>query len=105
MNKKVTSILSYCSIVGWLIGFLGGDKENAKFDLNQGLVLGILGVAATLTGQIFGYIPIALIRWPITLACTAIQVGVVILSVFGIIAAAKGQEKELPVVGQIKILK
>ena len=52
MNKKVTSIFAYLGLIFWLIGFLAGDKEEAKFHLNQGLVLIIanfaLGVLAVI---------------------------------------------------------
>lgn len=38
MDKKTTGIVSYITLIGWLIAFCAGDKEGAKFHLNQSLV-------------------------------------------------------------------
>ena len=105
MNKKVTSILSYCTIIGWLVGFFGGDRENAKFDLNQGLIIAILTGAASVTSAVISFIPVALIRIPVLIACYLLSAATVVLSVFGIINSAKGIERELPLVSQFKIIK
>jgi len=95
MDKKVTGIVAYISIVGWLIAFLAGDKEGAKFHLNQALVIDILQI-------ILG----ALAAIPVV----GIIAGIVSLVVFvfwilGIVSAIKEEEKELPLIGAIKILK
>lgn len=105
MNKKVTAILSYCTIFGWLVAFIGGDKENAKFDLNQGLVIGLATVAAIVTGALVSLIPVAVIRLFFDLAVWAVEAACVICSVFGIVNSAKGEEKELPIVSKLQILK
>jgi uncharacterized membrane protein len=89
MDKKVTSILAYIGLIGWLIAYLAGDKEGAKFHLNQGLVLWIAGI-------ICGIIPC--IGW----ICAIV---VLVLIIMGIISAAKDEEKPLPIIGGIKILK
>ena len=39
MDKKVTGIVGYIGWIGWIIAYLAGDKEGAKFHLNQALVL------------------------------------------------------------------
>ena len=83
MSKKVTSILAYISLLFWLIAFLAGDKEGAKFHLNQGLVLGIAGL-------ICGWI---------------LSIVVLVFAIMGIVSAAKDEEKPLPLIGGIKILK
>ena len=31
MDKKTTGIVSYITLIGWLIAFCAGDKEGAKF--------------------------------------------------------------------------
>lgn len=103
MNTKVTGILSYCSIVGWLVAFFGGDKDGAKFHLNQGLVLGIAEVALSVISTALGWIPI--LGTIISIACWAGDVFCVVLSILGIVAASKNEQKELPVISGIKILK
>lgn len=96
MNKKVTSILAYLGIICWLIAFLAGDKENAKFDLNQGLVLALVEIVFGLLGKVisgFGFI-----FWLIDVVCF-------VFAIIGIVNACKGEEKPLPLIGGIKILK
>ena len=39
MDKKATGIVAYISFIGWLIAFFAGDREGAKFHLNQALLL------------------------------------------------------------------
>ena len=38
MDKKTTGWVSYLGWIGWLIAFLAGDKEGAKFHLNQSFI-------------------------------------------------------------------
>ncbi|MBQ8752682.1 MAG: hypothetical protein IJZ13_06225 [Clostridia bacterium] len=103
MDKKITGIVSYITIVGWLIAYLAGDKEGAKFHLNQSLVLAITGVAASVLGSILGGLPF--FGGIIGIVFSVVGVAVFALSIVGIIYAAQGQDKELPVIGSIKILK
>ena len=35
MDKKITGVVGYITWIGWLIAYLLGDKEGAKFHLNQ----------------------------------------------------------------------
>lgn len=88
MSTKVTSILAYCTWIGWLIAFFAGDKEGAKFHLNQGLVVMLFSLAAII--PVIGWI------W---------EIFIIVCMVIGIIAAAKDEEKEVPLLGQIHILK
>ncbi len=95
MNKKVTSIFAYLGLIFWLIGFLAGDKEEAKFHLNQGLVL----VIANLILGVLAVIPIVGILAGIaSFVCF-------IFAIIGIVNAAKDEEKPLPLIGSIQLLK
>ena len=95
MDKKVTGILSYITIIGWVIAYCVGDKVGAKVHLNQALILGIVG----LIGAGIGAIP--LIGWIIG---PIIGVIVLVFAIVGIVYAAQDQDKELPIIGQIKLL-
>ena len=89
-------IVAYLTWIGLLVAFLAGDKEGAKFHLNQALVL----LIANLILLVLGRIPV--IGWLISL------VGGIFLFVcwiMGLIYACQDQEKEVPLIGQIKILK
>lgn len=101
MDKKTTGIVAYLSWIGLLIAFLAGDKEGAKFHLNQSLVLVIVSVAGGLASGILTVI-IPLVGG---LVSAVISVFVFVCMILGIISAVKEEEKELPLIGQIKILK
>ena len=89
MNKKTTGIIAYITWIGWIVAFCAGDKEGAKFHLNQALVILIGQIVAA----VINYIPyvggiVGTICW-----------------IMGLIYACQEQEKEVPLIGQIKILK
>lgn len=100
MDKKVTGIVAYISIIGWVIAYCAGDKEGAKFHLNQALVVAIGGVISGIASIVLAFIPIigSIISGLFSLV-------VWIYAILGIIYAAQGQDKELPLIGSIKILK
>lgn len=101
MDKKVTGIVSYITIVGWLIAFLAGDKEGAKFHLNQSLVLFLVNlVNSFVIAKILGLIPLLG-----GLVNTVIGIALLVCWILGLVYAIKEEEKELPLIGAIKILK
>ena len=91
MNKKVTGIFAYLGIIFWLIAFLAGDKEGAKFHLNQGLVLFL---------SVLSVIPV--VGWIV--ACVG-YVAWLVFVIMGIVSVCKDEEKELPLIGKIHLLK
>ena len=96
MTKKATDIIAYLTIIGWLLSFFIGTREESKFHLNQALIINVVELAAALVGVI-----------PFVGGIIASIVGLVCLgfAVFGIVNAYNEQEKELPFVGGIQILK
>jgi len=95
MNKKATAILSYLGIILWLIAYLAGDKENTKFDLNQGLVLALANIICSVCSSVIPYVGFVF---------SIIGIVIFVFQIMGIINACKGEEKELPLIGGIKIL-
>lgn|SRR5690554_1325064 len=98
MDNKTISIISYITIVGWLIAYLVG-KDNldafSKYHLRQSLGLAITGfVVGLLLGILVFIVPIlGLVTW-------IINVFFFILFILGIINAANAQMKPLPVIGK-----
>lgn len=103
MDKKVTSILAYLSIILWLVGFLAGDKEGAKFHLNQGLVLFIASMIIGVLGGVLSVIPVISIVGTIVSGVGSLII--LVFTIMGIISACKDEEKPLPLIGNIQILK
>lgn len=88
MDKKTTSIVAYISWVGLIIALCVGDKEGAKFHLNQALVIMIF--------SLFGVIPCIGWIWLIFM---------LVCWIMGLIAAINQEENEVPLIGKIRILK
>ena len=100
-QNKAMGILAYIGPLVLVPIFGAKESKFARFHANQGLVLLIANVALSILGTILGLITWVLklfLVWPFEVLC-------VVLCVLGIVAAAKGQCKELPIVGKFKILK
>lgn len=96
MTSKVTGIVAYIGWIGWLIAFLAGDKEGAKFHLNQALVLNLASLAISV---------LAIIPFIGLIISLVGGIGTFVFWILGIVAAIKEEEKPLPLIGGIKILK
>lgn len=103
MDKKVTGIVAYITIIGWIIAYLAGDKENAKFHLNQALVINIISIIISLAAKIIGIIPI--LGWIVAVLLSIVNLVLFAFAIVGIIYACQDQDKPLPIIGGIKILK
>ena len=88
MNKKTTAMVAYVTWVGLLIAFIAGDRENSKFHLNQALVIWLVGFLSA----------IPIVGWIIGIAAF-------VFAVMGFVSAFNGEEKPLPIIGGIKLLK
>ena len=96
MNKKTTGIIAYITWIGWIVAFCAGDKEGAKFHLNQALVI--------LIGQIIAGV-ISFIPYVGGIVNAILSIFLFVCWIMGLIYACQEQEKEVPLIGQIKILK
>lgn len=96
MNANTTSIIAYLTIIGWLIAYFKGDKEGAKIHLNQCLVIFLARIICILASNL-GTAIAALFG----IALMALAV----LWIIGFIYACKGEQKEIPLLGSIHVLK
>ena len=96
MDTKTTSWVSYITFIGWIVAYAAGDKEGAKFHLNQSLVIwiGYLCAAVVMVIPILG--------WFVGFAA---EIFLFVMWIMGLIAAINQEEKELPLIGKIKLLK
>ncbi|HLW63104.1 MAG TPA: hypothetical protein VKY33_06840 [Flavobacterium sp.] len=94
MDNKTISIISYITIIGWLIVYLVG-KDNldafSKYHLRQslglaivGIILNIITISISFLGMIVNLVGLLLL----------------VLFIIGIINAVNGQMKPLPVIGK-----
>lgn len=125
-QNKVYAILSYISLL-FLVPLLGAPNSKfARFHANQGIVLFIaeaaLGIISMVFSLIFGaikgalyyqyvfggslpYTLVNIVSIFFTVVFSIVGLFILFLAIIGIINAAQGKAKELPLIGKIKILK
>ncbi|UJF35877.1 DUF4870 domain-containing protein [Paenibacillus hexagrammi] len=94
-NNKVMAIVAY--ILFFVPLLAARESKFAMYHANQGLTLFIVCVAANF---ILGIIPI--IGWILLPIANLI---IFVLAILGIVAAAQGQAKPLPIIGSFTLLK
>jgi uncharacterized membrane protein len=106
--NKGMAIIAYIGIL-CLIPILTGDYKKSpfvKFHTNQGVVLFITWIAWWFVSLILGFIFRGFFLWALlALVNFAAWVGVIVLLVLGIINAANGKMKPLPLIGKFTIIK
>lgn len=96
MDTKTTGWVAYLTVIGLIVAFCAGDKEGARFHLNQSLAI-VLAVFVGLVTLLVPYVgPVIGGLW---------LVFCLICRILGIIAAINQEEKEVPLLGMLKILK
>ena len=88
MDAKTTSIVAYLTWIGLIIAICAGDKEGAKFHINQALVILLFSLLSII--PCIGWI------WGIFM---------VVCWIIGLLAAINQEEKEVPLIGKIRIIK
>ncbi len=88
MDAKTTSIIGYITWIGLLIALCVGDRDGARFHLNQALVIFLFGLLTPIPciGQIWG-------------------IFIIICWIMGLIAAINQEEKPVPLIGNITLIK
>ena len=107
-DNKVMGILAYLGILVLVPIFAAKESLFARFHSNQGLILLIvaivLGVAINIINAILIKVSYTLV-FLTALLSIVIWLGILVFMIIGIINAAKGEMKELPIIGKYKILK
>ena len=97
-NGKTTAIVSYITIIGWLIAYFSMHKDNktslGSFHLRQTLLLFICAIAY----QIIVYTVIAIVP-AVGMILSLGGLVFLVLWIIGFIGAINGEEKPMPVIG------
>lgn len=88
MDARTTGIVAYITWIGLVIALVAGDKEGARFHLNQALVIFLFSLLS----------PIPCIGW-------AWGIFMIICWIMGLIAAINEEEKPVPLIGGITLIK
>ena len=96
MSSKVTSILSYFGLIGWLIAFFAGTKDDKSiYHLRQGFGLFLITFVFSIVIQI-----LLRVSESLALVGTVLWIVLLVLFIFGLINAIKEVKKPLPIIGK-----
>ncbi|MCL5031161.1 MAG: hypothetical protein M1480_19330 [Bacteroidetes bacterium] len=99
-DGKTIAIISYLSIIGWIIAYImyGNNKAPlAAFHLRQTITLYIASLAVWIVEMILAFIPVIGIL--ASIAAIFLYIAFFIFWIIGFIAAVNGQEKAMPFIG------
>lgn len=102
-NTKLYSILAYIGIL-FVVGLIADpNNHKVRFHINQGIVLFIFEIVVSIVLSVFAFIPFLgllflFISWIAWIAYLA-------LAITGIVNVTKDEQKPLPIIGGITILK
>lgn len=88
MDKKTTGIVAYISVIGLVIALATGDRDGAKFHINQALVILLFNFLVLVPYAGRAWAAFMMVCW-----------------IMGIASAAKEEEKPVPLIGGIQIIK
>ena len=106
-QNKAMAILAYFGPLVLIPIFAAKGSKFARYHSNQGLLLLIACVAWSIVYSIINWVILA-ISWRLYFLSSIIgifSIVFIVLAVIGIVNAANGKAKELPVIGKYKILK
>ena len=97
MDGKTIAIISYFSVVGWIIAYVlytSNKSQLALYHLRQSLALTILGIICYILylGLMFTLFFLSFFMW-------ILFVGLLVLWIMGLMAAINGEQKPVPVIG------
>lgn len=107
-QNKLMAILAYFGILVIIPILAAKDSKFAKFHANQGLVLCICSIVLWVALSIIStlvYKFAFFLGMIISLLSFLVYIGIFVLAILGIVNAAKGEAKELPLIGKYQILK
>jgi len=99
MDGKTIAIISYFSVVGWIIAYVlytSNKSQVAVYHLRQSLALILCGIACYIL-----YIILLFVAFFLTFLFALIGIGLFVLWIMGLIAAINGEQKPVPVIGKM----
>lgn len=106
-QNKAMAILAYIGILVLIPLFAAKDSRFARYHANQGLVLFIVEVIYSVAYFILSFLILS-ISWRLYFLVSLLgilSIAFLVVAILGIINAANGKAKELPVIGKFRILK
>ncbi|MBK9983496.1 MAG: hypothetical protein IPP15_14105 [Saprospiraceae bacterium] len=93
MDDKTKSIVAHLTLIGWIIALVMNQSDkgpNTSYYLRQMLGLTVLGVLSWLVGMV-----------PVPYLSMIFSIVILVLWVLSLVSALSGQQKPVPVVGEM----
>ncbi len=105
--NKLMGILAYFGFLVLVPIFAAKDDQFARFHANQGLMIFAVEIVASILSSIAGAVAydVPVLGTIISILSGIISLACFVFAIMGIVSAAKGTMKPLPLIGGIKILK
>lgn len=109
-QNKVVCILAYFGILFFLPLVACPDSKYGKFHANQGLLVLLMELVVSVVSGLFSALGIIPVIGLLFVALAGIIGGILglcttVLAILGIINAAQGKAKDLPIIGKFRIIK
>ncbi|WP_343531786.1 DUF4870 domain-containing protein [Pedobacter sp.] len=104
-NGKTASIISYFTIIGWLIAYFAMHKDNrtelGSYQLRQTLLLNIIAIVLGWgIGFVLGILIATTGMLSLIYISYLVQLAIFIVWLIGLIGAINGQKKPMPIIGE-----
>ena len=113
-NGKLMALLSYIGILALIPYFAEKENKYVRFHAIQGLNLLIINLVVSAASFVVAIVATVLFIIPIIgrilgyllyLVIGLVPVGLLVISILGVVYSLQGNAKELPIVNQIKFIK
>ena len=88
LSARTTGIVAYLTWIGFIIALIIGDRKNAMFHINQALIVNLFALLSAV--PFVGWI------WSLCM---------LVCWIMGLVYACREQEKEVPLIGRLHLLK
>lgn len=88
LSARTTGIVAYLTWIGFIIALIIGDRKNAMFHINQALIVNLFAL--------LGAVPFVGWIWSLFM---------LVCWIMGLVYACREQEKEVPLIGRLHLLK
>lgn len=100
MSNKAIGIVAYITIIGWIIAFVihkGNDEKSpmAGYHIEQSFGLILVAIALIIIGNI-----LVAIAGILSLLMMLVNIGLIVLWVFGLINAINEKREPIPLIGK-----
>ena len=103
MDSKTTSIVTYLTLVGFIIAMAAGTKDEFSAQHMNNALVNMLFCLVMIPGIILLIIPV--VGFILYLVCLAWCSFIGVCTIIGFVNACQGKPFETPLIGKIKIIK